>query len=146
VGEFDDNSYYKLSSYKWGILMQNLISWIHTSGFFYEKSYKLNFMIASWKCVLVEFVLVETVLVGDPLYSEAKIFKTFKHRRHNPNWAKLDNCIQSKFQNIKTFLWTRNFWVSLHNLDSIQINMSSVCGHPLQIVCQFAWEAISPKI
>jgi hypothetical protein len=36
-------------------------------GDFDAKSYKLNFLRASWKCVQVEFVLVETVLVGDPL-------------------------------------------------------------------------------
>ena len=53
AGDFDAKSY-KLKSYKW--------------RFFYAKSYKLNFREAFWKCVLVEFVLVETVLVGDPLY------------------------------------------------------------------------------
>ena len=37
-------------------------------GDFDAKSYKWNFMRASSKCVQVEFVLVETVLVGDPLY------------------------------------------------------------------------------
>jgi hypothetical protein len=34
-------------------------------GDFDAKSYKWNFMRASTKCVQVEFVLVETVLVGD---------------------------------------------------------------------------------
>ena len=37
-------------------------------GDFDEKSYKLNFMRPFWNCVLVELILVETVLVGDPLY------------------------------------------------------------------------------
>jgi hypothetical protein len=36
-------------------------------GDFDAKSYKLNFRGAFSKCVQVEFVLVETVLVGDPL-------------------------------------------------------------------------------
>ena len=42
-------------------------------GDFNRKSYKWNFMSSFWNCVLVEFVLVETVLVGDPLYMMAGV-------------------------------------------------------------------------
>jgi hypothetical protein len=38
-------------------------------GDFNAKSYKWNFMWTFWNLVLVEFVLVETVLLRDPLYS-----------------------------------------------------------------------------
>ena len=54
--------------YKWGTLMTIRIRFVQV-GDFDAKSYKWNFKRAFRKSVQVEFVLVETVLVGDPLYN-----------------------------------------------------------------------------
>ena len=56
VGGFDAKSYKLNLDFLYKIVQVEV---------FYAKSYKLNFLRAFWKCVLVEFVLVETVLVGD---------------------------------------------------------------------------------
>ena len=65
---------YVHSSYYWGTLMTIRINEVVQAGDFDAKSYKWNFLWAFWKCVLVEFVLVETVLVGDPLYIKFSSF------------------------------------------------------------------------